>query len=363
MALRVGAIVQSPESGQRFKLVEVIGRGGYGVAFRATRVGPKGRRSGTDVCIKVTTDQQSWHREAYFGNLLEGKTGAIEIFETFVVSPSTFVVASELAENGSLASFLESNPRPWSERRIVKEMVSIANALNALHQGGAAHRDVTPFNILVTTNGSLKLADFGISTHWIRPRGAIADIMNRGWVDAQLKDGERVHWDAGDDIWQLGQILGLLLRWCDGDALDLRPMRTGFVRQMQSSAELKVVLRRSIGHRSHRYRNGAEFVAALARPTPIRFGGVRTLNGRQIVFTGPLSIRRDIAARKARRAGAEVANSVSALTDVVVVGRQSANFIADDRGLKLIEAGALRDRGTPIKYINEEQFLRLVQRE
>ena len=81
-----------------------------------------------------------------------------------------------------------------------------------------------------------------------------------------------------------------------------------------------------------------------------------------VAFTGILSRTRKEASRAARRAGAIVHGSPSALTRVVVRGRPNPLQAAGrDGGLKLMEIKRLREKGHRITLLNETQFWRLVQ--
>jgi serine/threonine-protein kinase len=166
-------------------------------------------------------------------------------------------------------------------------------------------------------------------------------------------------WQARDDVHQVGQLLGMLIR---GDA-EAR-FRTPEIRRLPCSDHLKEIVHRCIGERRKRYESADELIAALRHPPArLRPGVLRTLKGAHIAFTGILTRRRDEAARAARRAGAVVHRGPSARTSVVVRGKPNPLQAAGrDAGLKLMEIKRLRERGHRITVLGEAQFWRLTRR-
>ena len=75
-------VIESPETRLRYRIERLLGEGGFGQAYLATRLG----RSATvpeTVCIKVSARIDGWLREAYFGQLLDGHPRAIRVFDAF----------------------------------------------------------------------------------------------------------------------------------------------------------------------------------------------------------------------------------------------------------------------------------------
>src|SRR5918993_229226 len=137
----------------------VIGRGGFGVAHRAIRrVISSGDTS--PCCVKFIEPSaiSTWHREAYFGELLRGVPHVIQVLDTFVHLEGgrhRYVLVTELAEHGSLTTFLPAHG-PFSERRARTQVPGIARATDLLHRMHAVHRDLTPNNIFVMSDRTLK---------------------------------------------------------------------------------------------------------------------------------------------------------------------------------------------------------------
>jgi BRCT domain type II-containing protein len=130
------------------------------------------------------------------------------------------------------------------------------------------------------------------------------------------------------------------------------------------SDHLKEVIYRCIAERSKRYESATELIEALAKaPAALKVGQVRSLHGVHLTFTGILSVKRDVAAKAARKAGAKVHSGPSVRTSVVVRGKPNKLQAAGrDAGRKLMEIKRLREQGHRIVLVNEAQFWRLAGR-
>lgn len=221
------------------------------------------------------------------------------------------------------------------------------------------HRDLTPLNVFVCDGRRLKLGDFGIVRQQSDMRGITARTMNVLTAPSDILAGAAPKWQARDDVYQVGQLLGMLVR---GDARTR--IRAPDVRGLPCSDHLKEIVHRCIGQRRKRYESADELIEALQNPpAPLDVGVLRTLKAVHVAFTGILSRRRSEAALAARRAGAFVHGMPSARTTVVVRGRPNPQQAAGrDAGLKLMEIKRLREKGHKITLLNETQFWRLAGR-
>lgn len=346
-------MIRSPVTERRYKLGLVIGKGGYGKAYRAIDLTNR-----ADVCLKYTFDQLSWHRESYFGELLRRNPRVIQTYDSFPVMPKSgrgrirYCLVLELAEHGTVADYLKSTGKPWTESRATREIKALLRVLDQLHGGSATHRDITPFNIFVCKGGVLKLGDFGIARHELAGHPKKPEAFNPDYVTRGIIDEEHRAWEAVDDVFQMGQLLAMLVLGRPRDKVTLSELRRSRI-----SPELKAVIKRAIGPRSRRYHDAWEMLQALrgdSVPPPSR---LESLSGKRIVFTGPLSITRLDAELLAIDAGAEVEHSISKAVDVLVRGR--ARGPEGSRSAKVLAIERLIRQGRRIDVIGEAEFRRL----
>lgn len=349
--------LHSNESGRSYQLDRLVGKGGFGEIYLATPV-PAGVLP-PRVCVKISYSISGWLREAYFAQLLDRQARALRIFDRFVEPEPTrtrYCLVMEYAEHGDLGAWLEASGGQ-SERFVRQEIAAILVTLDVLHRGQALHRDLTPFNVFVCGDGRLKLGDFGIATHQASRHGVTADAFNPLAAPTEIAWGKVRKWQQRDDIYQVGQLIAMLLR---GDVHS--PMRSRDVRRLPCSDHLKEVIHRCLGAREKRYQAAGELIAALRhRPRELATGRVGSLRGRRVSFTGFLSRPRREAITAVRRAGAVVQANPGPSTDVLVRGRPNALQVAGkEGGLKLMEIKRLAAMGHRITIIGEAQFWKLV---
>jgi len=349
----------SNETGRSYRLDRLIGKGGFGEIYLATP-SPTGALPAR-VCVKVSYRLTGWLREAYFAELLARQARALRVFDRFVYVETTntrYCLVMEYAEHGDLSTWLAAKGGQ-SERFVRQEIAAILATLDVLHRGQALHRDLTPFNVFVCEDECLKLGDFGIATHQASRRGVTADAFNPLGAPTEIAWGRVRKWQQRDDVYQVGQLIAMLLR---GDVH--APMRSRDVRGLPCSDHLKEVIYRCLGAREKRYQTAGELIAALQNPPKqLHKGVVKSLKGRRLSFTGFLKRPRRDAIAAATRSGALVQASPGPTTDILVRGRPNALQIAGkDGGAKLLEIKRLAAKGHRVTVIGEAQFWKLVSR-
>ena len=149
--------------GERFQLLELLGRGGMGIVFRALE-----KALDREVAVKVLAIDPVFDPDAYSRFEREAKLaarldhpGIVPIF-TVATQDSLAYYTMRLVRGGSVDDMLEAR-RTFDLPQILGILRDVAGALDYAHQNGVVHRDIKPANILLSETGHACVADFGIA--------------------------------------------------------------------------------------------------------------------------------------------------------------------------------------------------------
>jgi len=155
-------------TGQRiaqFEIVGSVGAGGMGEVFRA-----RDTRLNRDVAVKMLPKDSAANADRLRRFEQEAKTLAalnhpnvMTIYDAGVHESAPYLV-SELLEGKTLREVLGSTAtRALTVRKATEYALQIVQGLAAAHGKGIIHRDLKPENIFVTTDGRVKVLDFGLA--------------------------------------------------------------------------------------------------------------------------------------------------------------------------------------------------------
>jgi serine/threonine protein kinase len=160
-------ILPDLESLGRFRIIEQIGRGGFGIVVRA--YDPELNR---EVAIKIPRLETALSKESRIRFEREARAAAalnhpniVTVYETGWHDGICYIV-SELVDGENLADYLARGTR-LSPDESAKLIASLADAVEHSHQRGVLHRDLKPSNILIRNeNGKTTalISDFGLAS-------------------------------------------------------------------------------------------------------------------------------------------------------------------------------------------------------
>jgi eukaryotic-like serine/threonine-protein kinase len=260
----------------RYQLLEPIGSGGAGVVWRA-----QDQLLGRTVAVKLlhrdlATDRATTERfraEAAAAAKLT-HPHAVIVYDIGASDDGDYLVM-ELVDGATLADLLHEGPLEPGVAATVGNQVG--RALGAAHARGLVHRDVKPANILITSEGIAKIADFGIA----RALGeATSRLTTAGHVmgTARYLAPEQLHDDRIDaraDVYALGLVLHQSLTgqppFGEGTAVEVASRR--LVGDLPAPSSLRpevppalddAIARATCVDPDERFADGADLAAALA---------------------------------------------------------------------------------------------------
>jgi serine/threonine-protein kinase len=193
----------------RFELTDLVARSNMAQIFRA-----RDRKTGQMVAIKVPLIAQDsdvagferFQREEEIGSTLN-HPAVLKVIKVEEAKSRPYLVM-EFLEGNSLAEVI-SKRKGLSEGEGIAYAVAICDALEYLHANGIVHRDLKPQNIMVCSDGSLRLFDFGIArvekARRLTFAGLTPTLGTPDYISPEQVRGKRG--DYRSDVYSLGAIL------------------------------------------------------------------------------------------------------------------------------------------------------------
>ncbi|MBI4616793.1 MAG: protein kinase [Planctomycetes bacterium] len=190
-----------------YEILSELGRGGMGVVFRARQA-----KLGREVALKVLsgpglsdTARVRFEREARSASRLH-HPGIVPIHELGIGADLCFY-SMELVEGESLAARLKARAAPLEPREAASLLRALAEATHYAHLNGIVHRDLKPANVLLRSDGSPAIADFGLARS-IEEKGLTTpgDVLGTPvYMAPEQAAGREI--GPATDIYALGAIL------------------------------------------------------------------------------------------------------------------------------------------------------------
>lgn len=220
----------------RYMIGRVIGKGGFGITYLAydlkldSRIAvkeyyPMGLALRTPGNTRVSVSNQEseetfqngaekFYNEAKMVAKFNGNPNIVSVHDFFYENDTVYFTMGYL-EGETLKSYIKRNP--VTEGQAVNIMQDISNALMAAHSMRILHRDVSPDNIMLCDDGTIRLLDFGAARQVMAEQSqSLSVILKQGFapLEQYQKRGKQGPWT---DIYALGATVYNALT---GDILD-----------------------------------------------------------------------------------------------------------------------------------------------
>ena len=145
-----------------YEVISPLGTGGMGEVYRA-----KDLKLGRDVAIKVLRQEFSSDRERLSRFEREARSASAlnhpNIITIYAIGEweSIPYMVMEFLDGRTLGELLSSGPLPT--RQMLRIAQQVADGLAKAHEAGIVHRDLKPENLMITSDGFLKILDFGLA--------------------------------------------------------------------------------------------------------------------------------------------------------------------------------------------------------
>ncbi|KAK4420381.1 Serine/threonine-protein kinase [Sesamum alatum] len=242
-------------SGSRFCNLELIGRGSFGDVYKGFDKELK-----KEVAIKVIDLEESEDEiediQKEIAVLSECRSQYITEYYASYLRQTKLWIVMEYMAGGSVADLIQPN-QPLDESSIACIIRDLLHAIEYLHNEGKIHRDIKAANILLTENGDVKVADFGVSAQLTRTISRRKTFVGTPfWMAPEvIQNAEGYNEKA--DIWSLG-ITVIEMAKGEPPLADLHPMRVLFIIPRENPPQLD----------EHFSRPMKEFVALCLRKNP-----------------------------------------------------------------------------------------------
>mmetsp|Transcript_20572 Transcript_20572/g.39094 ORF Transcript_20572/g.39094 Transcript_20572/m.39094 type:complete len:600 (-) Transcript_20572:360-2159(-) len=195
------------------EIQKMLGEGSFGQVFRARH-----KASGAIVAVKVVPNNEGdAEADKIMGEIdILAKCNSpyiVGYFECFVCPPKKKLDAGEMwiimefCDGGSVSDLIEAaggrGGFAMPEEAIRAACAGIVLGLEYLHKKEICHRDIKCGNVLLTNDGHVKLADFGVSaelTNTINKRKTV--VGSPFWIAPEVI--KEAHYDGRADVWSLG---------------------------------------------------------------------------------------------------------------------------------------------------------------
>ncbi|MBE3045949.1 protein kinase [Candidatus Bathyarchaeota archaeon] len=207
LATPVHGLVKGTTVAGKYRILEEIGRGGMGIVYKAEDI-----KLNRPVALKFLPHQwvsdpdarERFIHEARAASALD-HPNICTIYEIGETEDGRMYIAMAFYEGESLRDKIKGGPLKQEEALGIA--IQAATGMAKAHQKGIVHRDIKPANLLITTDGVVKVVDFGLAklAGQVKLTREGTTVGTVAYMSPEQAKGEAV--DQRTDIWSLGVVL------------------------------------------------------------------------------------------------------------------------------------------------------------
>jgi serine/threonine protein kinase len=190
-----------------YQILEKLGGGGMGVVYKAEDTNLKRIIALKFLPPELMQDSEAKHRfmrEAQAASALD-HPNICTIYEVAETDNGMLYIAMACYDGEALTEKISQGPLPLAD--VVNLGIQIASGLGAAHRKGVIHRDLKTANVFITSEGLVKILDFGLAklsgvTQLTKPETTLGTVS---YMSPEQARGMEV--DSRSDIWSLGVVL------------------------------------------------------------------------------------------------------------------------------------------------------------
>lgn len=213
---------------ERYKIEEVIGAGGFGITYRAwdpllqsyvaiKEYYPSGiatrSADSSKVCVPVGQEQREYHRgrirflkEAQDVARFQSEPNIVSIYDYLEENDTAYMVM-EYLHGCTLKQYIREHGGRLDTDHILHICLSVLDTLAVVHKAGMIHRDISPENIFICEDLTVKLIDFGAAKQvYLDGEQTMSVVLKPGYAPPEqyAKKDKQGPWT---DIYALGATL------------------------------------------------------------------------------------------------------------------------------------------------------------
>ena len=211
----------------RYILGRVVGFGGFGVTYIAwdktlcQRVAIKeylpsefSTRSAGQTNVTVFSGDKTIQFQDGLGKFVDeakrlakfqNDNGIVRVFDSFEENNTAYIVM-EYLEGETLAAYLKREGKIPADKAI-EMIMPVIHALSVVHAKGIIHRDIAPDNVFLTTDGKVKLIDFGAARYATTTKSRSLTVIIKPGYSPEEQYRSRGDQGPHTDVYSVGAIL------------------------------------------------------------------------------------------------------------------------------------------------------------